>query len=854
MIDLKHTFWSIPVDDILKELGAAKDGLSGQKAKENFDAFGPNSIKPMKSNSIFSLLISQFKSPIIIILFFAIGLSFFLKDTVDAIIILTIVLISGLLGFWQERGANDAVAKLLEVVKIKATVLRDKKQVLIPVEELVPGDVVVLKAGAVVPADCVLLESDSLNIDEAALTGETYPVEKQAGVVPLDTPLNARRNALWMGTHVISGTATALIISTGKDTEFGKISERLKLKPPETEFERGVRRFGYFLMEVTLLLVFVIFVINMFLKRPPLDSFLFSLALAVGLTPQLLPAIISINLAHGAKMMAKGKVIVKRLASIENFGSMDVLCSDKTGTLTDGTVKLQAAMGVNGEQNDKVFLYAYLNASFESGFINPIDEAIRLDRTIDISGYTKLDERPYDFIRKRLSILLSEPVADVNAPEGAAQPQSHIMVTKGALSNVLSVCTHAEIEDRKIVDISEVSDRIEKEFVACSGKGLRTLGVAYKRISDISTISEAKEEGMTFLGFITLFDPLKENIGKTIGELKSMGVALKIITGDNKLIAANIVSQLGIADAKILTGPEIHNISDRALINQVVDAVVFAEVEPNEKERIIIALKKAGFVVGYMGDGINDAAALHAADVSISVDSAVDVAKEAADIVLLEKDLGVLINGVKAGRITFANTLKYVFMATSANFGNMFSMAGASLFLPFLPLLPKQILLTNLLTDFPEMTIAADSVDPEMIMQPRKWNISFIRKFMLTFGLISSLFDYATFGVLMLIFNSSDVQFRTGWFIESVISASIIVLVIRTRKPFYKSRPGKALMIATACVAAAAVLIPYTPLAGLLGFAPISPLILLAIAGIAVIYVLITEIAKKFFYKIVRQN
>jgi Mg2+-importing ATPase len=553
-------------------------------------------------------------------------------------------------------------------------------------------------------------------------------------------------------------------------------------------------------------------------------------------------------------MMAKGKVIVKRLASIENFGSMDVLCSDKTGTLTDGTVKLQAAMGVNGEQNDKVFLYAYLNASFESGFINPIDEAIRLDRTIDISGYTKLDERPYDFIRKRLSILLSEPVADVNAPEGAAQPQSHIMVTKGALSNVLSVCTHAEIEDRKIVDISEVSDRIEKEFVACSGKGLRTLGVAYKRISDISTISEAKEEGMTFLGFITLFDPLKENIGKTIGELKSMGVALKIITGDNKLIAANIVSQLGIADAKILTGPEIHNISDRALINQVVDAVVFAEVEPNEKERIIIALKKAGFVVGYMGDGINDAAALHAADVSISVDSAVDVAKEAADIVLLEKDLGVLINGVKAGRITFANTLKYVFMATSANFGNMFSMAGASLFLPFLPLLPKQILLTNLLTDFPEMTIAADSVDPEMIMQPRKWNISFIRKFMLTFGLISSLFDYATFGVLMLIFNSSDVQFRTGWFIESVISASIIVLVIRTRKPFYKSRPGKALMIATACVAAAAVLIPYTPLAGLLGFAPISPLILLAIAGIAVIYVLITEIAKKFFYKIVRQN
>jgi len=848
MTDLKHTFWSIPVEDVCTELGAAKDGLSGQKAKDKLSEFGPNSIKPLKSNSTLQLLIAQFKSPIIIILFFAIGLSFFLKDTVDAIIILTIVLISGLLGFWQEHGANDAVSKLLEVVKIKSVVLRDGKPVTVPVEDLVPGDVVLLKAGAVVPADCLLLESDSLNVDEATLTGETYPVEKQVGVIALDAALNARKNALWMGTHVISGTASAIIISTGKDTEFGKISERLKLKPMETEFERGVRRFGYFLMEVTFILVFVIFAINMLLKRPALDSFLFSLALAVGLTPQLLPAIISINLAHGAKMMAKGKVIVKRLASIENFGSMDVLCSDKTGTLTDGTVRLQSAIGVSGKESDKVFLYAYLNASFESGFINPIDEAIRTFKTIDIKDYVKLDEHPYDFIRKRLSIMLSEPMTD------SETKQTHVMITKGALTNVLAVCTQAEMEEGKIVDIKEVSASIEKEFEDYSGKGLRTLGVAYKRISEKSTIEDEREEGMVFLGFLTLFDPLKENIVKTVNDLKALGVQLKIITGDNKLIAANIVAQMGMQDARILTGPEIHKISDRALVNQVGGVSVFAEVEPNEKERIIIALKKAGFVVGYMGDGINDASALHAADVGISVDSAVDVAKEAADIVLLEKDLGVLINGVKAGRITFANTLKYVFMATSANFGNMFSMAGASLFLPFLPLLPKQILLTNLLTDFPEMAIASDTVDQDMIMQPRKWNIAFIRKFMLTFGLISSLFDYATFGVLLLVFHSSDVQFRTGWFIESVISASIIVLVIRTRKPFYKSVPGRYLMIATACVAVTAMTIPYTPLAGLLGFAPISPLILLAIGGIAVTYIVITEIAKKFFYKIVRQN
>jgi len=599
-------------------------------------------------------------------------------------------------------------------------------------------------------------------------------------------------------------------------------------------------------MEVTLLLVLVIFAINVFLKRPVLDSFLFSLALAVGLTPQLLPAIISINLAHGAKEMAKGKVIVKRLASIENFGSMDVLCSDKTGTLTDGTVKLQSTIDVNGKQSDKVFLYAYLNASFESGFINPIDEAIRTYKTIDVKCYVKLDEHPYDFIRKRLSIMLTKPV------NNAGDQKTHIMITKGALTNILGICSKAEMEDGKVVDIKEVSESIEKQYEDYSGKGYRTLGVAYKNIETKSSIEDELEANMIFLGFITLFDPLKENIVKTVEELRILGISLKIITGDNKLIAGNIVSQMGLKDVKILTGPEIHNLSDGALLKKVGDISVFAEVEPNEKERIIIALKKAGYVVGYMGDGINDASALHAADVSISVDSAVDVAKEAADIVLLEKNLDVIVNGVKAGRITFANTLKYVFMATSANFGNMFSMAGASLFLPFLPLLPKQILLTNLLTDFPEMAIATDSVDAEMIMKPRKWDISFIRKFMLTFGLISSIFDYITFGVLIYIVHATDVQFRTGWFIESVVSASLIVLVIRSRQPFFKSVPGKYLSIATICVAIVTVIIPYTPLSGLLGFTSIPIWILLVIAIIVAFYILIAEVAKSWFYKIVK--
>lgn len=846
MADLKQNFWSIPQGHIFKSLEASKDGLTSSEAKKRLLIYGSNSIKPQKSDSTIKLLLSQYKSPINIILFFAIGLSFFLHDTIDAIIILTIVLISGLLSFWQEYGANDAVAKLLEVVKIKTNVLRDGKPLDIGVEDIVPGDVVILKAGAVIPADSLILESDSLNIDEATLTGETYPVEKQAGVLPAETPLNERRNSLWMGTHVISGTAKALIISTGKDTEFGKISERLKLRPLETEFERGIRGFGYFLMEVTLILVIAIFAINVLLKRPILDSFLFSLALAVGLTPQLLPAIISINLAHGAKMMAKEKVIVKRLASIENFGSMNVLCSDKTGTLTDGTVRLQSTIGVNGKQSEKVFLYAYLNAAFESGFINPIDEAIRMYKTIDVKGYTKLDEHPYDFIRKRLSIMLTEPIKD------PGNQKRHIMITKGALTNVLGICTKAEIEDGKIVDIKEVSESIKKQYEDFSGKGYRTLGVAYKNIETESTIEDELEMDMIFLGFITLFDPLKENIGKTIEELRTLGISLKIVTGDNKLIAGNIVNQMGLKDIKILTGPEIHNMSDSALLKRVGDTSVFAEVEPNQKERIIIALKKAGYVVGYMGDGINDTSALHAADVSISVDSAVDVAKEAADIVLLEKNLGVLINGVKAGRITFTNTLKYVFMATSANFGNMFSMAGASLFLPFLPLLPKQILLTNLLTDFPEMTIATDSVDAEMLMNPRKWDISFIRKFMLTFGLISSIFDYITFGILLFMVHGTEVQFRTGWFIESVVSASLIVLVIRSRQPFFKSVPGKYLSTATICVTFAALIIPYTPLAGLLGFTPIPIWILLVITIIVAAYIFTAEVAKKWFYKIVK--
>jgi len=833
------SFWSVPAADMLRKLQVTVIGITGKEARKRLISYGPNRLKPQKRSDTFTLLIAQFKSPIILILLAATGLSLFLHNIADASIILTIVVLSGLLGFWQEHGASNAVAKLLALVQIKATVLRDGKPQEIFIEDIVPGDMAILNAGDIVPGDCLILESKDLFVDEAMLTGETFPVEKAVSVLPPDTPLSQRTNTVWMGTHIVSGNAKVLIISTGKDTEFGKVSERLKIKAPETEFERGIRRFGYFLGEVTLVLVVIIFAINVYLQRPVLEAFLFSLALAVGLTPQLLPAIISINLAHGAKKMAEKKVIVKRLASIENFGSMNIICSDKTGTLTEGTVKVESAVDVSGNASEQVFLYAYLNAFYETGFTNPIDDAILNFKKIDLKEFKKHDEIPYDFIRKRLSI-------------SVIHGHDQLMVTKGALSNILEVCSSVENKDGKVVQIASMQNQIQEHFLSFSNDGFRTLGIAYKRLTSGLPIKKEDEKDMTFFGFLTLFDPPKANIAETIADLKKLGVSLKIITGDNHLVAASLSKKMALSNNKILTGPQLHQMSDAALLRQVGSVDVFAEIEPNQKERIIIAMRKAGNVVGYMGDGINDASALHAADVGISVDTAADVAKDAADIVLLEKDLGVLIQGVREGRTTFANTLKYVFMATSANFGNMFSMAGLSLFIPFLPLLPKQILLTNLLTDFPEMTIATDNVDDEMINYPRRWDIRAIRKFMITFGLVSSVFDYLTFGLLLLVLHAKEGEFRTGWFLESVISASVIVLVIRSRKPFFRSQPGKYLLIATLSIAVITLILPFTPLGTVFGFSPLSLSTLILIMVIVVFYIFTAEFVKTIFYKKVK--
>ncbi|XZO04413.1 MAG: magnesium-translocating P-type ATPase [Microcoleus sp.] len=834
----QSTFWSLSTDTVLQQTHSTAAGLSHADAQQRLSQYGANSLKKIHKSSAFMMLLNQFKSPIILILILAAVLSIFLKDAADAIIIIAIVLISGLLGFWQERGASNAVEKLLALVQVKATVLRDGQSQEIPNEEVVPGDIVVLGAGKTIPGDCLVLESKDLSVNEAALTGETYPVDKQNGVLPAATGLNQRTNSLYMGTNVISGTAKAVVVHTGKETEFGKVSQRLKLRPPETEFEHGLSKFGYFLMEVTLVLVALIFAANVYLHRPVLESFMFSLALAVGLTPQLLPAIVSVNLARGAATMAKKRVIVKHLPAIENFGSMNVFCTDKTGTLTEGEVKIHSAVDVEGKDSDRVLLYAYLNAISESGYVNPIDKAIREYKTFDISGYQKLDEVAYDFNRKRLSILFKKD-------------STHLIVTKGALKNILDVCSTVETAEGKTIDIADGRQKLHQQAEDLGSKGFRALGVAYRDF-ERDSFSKDDETNMTFMGYLALFDPPKAGIADTIKELELLGITPKMITGDSKAVAMSIIQQIGLPEPKAMTGSELEKLSDEALMHRVQDTNVFAEVEPNQKERIIIALKKAGNVVGYLGDGINDASALHAADVGISVESAVDVAKEAADIVLMEKDLNVLIEGVKEGRVTFANTLKYVFMATSANFGNMFSMAGISLFLPFLPLLPSQILLTNLLTDFPELTIATDRVDKELVSKPRRMDIKFIRNFMIVFGLLSSIFDYLTFGALLLLLHAQPQQFRTGWFLESVISASLVVLVVRTRKSIFDSKPGKYLLMATLATVGVTIFMPWTPLGTLFGFQPLPLSFVLVLGAIVLFYVTAAENVKRVFYSRVK--
>ncbi len=833
-------YWSRPAADLLAELRSAPEGLSTADAQARLRQAGPNALKPRRRDSALRAFLTQFANPLILILIFAAVVSAIAGEWTDAVIVVVILVASAILTFSQEYAANNAVEKLRAQVTIKATALRDGKPRIIPAEEVVPGDIVLLSAGSLIPADGVVLEARDFFVNQAVLTGETFPAEKKPGRADARAGLPERTNAVFMGTSARSGTARALIVQTGAGTAFGRIAERLTLRPPETEFERGIRRFGYLLTQIMTALVLVVFAINVISHKPPIDSLLFAIALAVGIAPELLPAIISINLSKGAQNMARRGVIVRRLNAIENLGSMDTLCTDKTGTLTEGVVRIDGSLDAQGNPSDEVLRWAYLNAAFQTGLANPLDEAILAQPHPDTTGMDKLEEIPYDFIRKRLSVVVdSDPGTDVKP----------LLITKGALETVLAICTRVRAGGAVVPLDRERHGTIDKLYAGWSAQGYRVLGIAVRDVPRQAAYSVDSDEcDMIFAGFLLFFDPPKADARETLASLAQLGVRVKIITGDNRLVARHVAETVGLPVDSILPAGEMEELRDEALWNVAERISIFAEVDPNQKERIILALRKMGHVVGYMGDGINDAPALHAADIGISVDQAVDVAKEAADFVLLRRDLGVLRAGIEEGRCTFANTLKYIFTTTSANFGNMFSMAGASLFLPFLPMLAKQILLNNFLSDIPAIGLAGDNVDRELTALPHRWNIRFIRDFMVLFGLVSSLFDYATFGLLLLVVRATEQQFQTGWFIESLLTELVIALVVRTRRPFFRSRPGTLLWTSTLAVSLIAIALPYLPFTGFLGFTPLPLWVTAALIAFTALYVLATEIAKKFFY------
>ena len=835
-----EAYWSLGTDQLLFTLKTSNKGLSQAEAEGRLKQYGLNALEEQHKVNAFGLFLNQFKSPLVLILIGAAIISILVGEWTDASIVLAVVLGSTILGFAQEYNASNAVEKLRSQVKINSNVLRDGQMRVLPSEQIAPGDIVQLSAGSMIPADGILLDATDLFVNQAVLTGETFPAEKKAGAVPAKASLAERTNCVFMGTSATSGTAQLLIVQTGKATVFGQIAERLSLRQPETEFERGVRRFGYLLTWVMLVMVIIVLSINIFLAKPPIDSLLFALALAVGLTPELLPAIISITLAQGAQKMAKRGVIVRRLNSIENFGSMDVLCTDKTGTLTEGVVRLDGAFDVVGQPSQSVLRYAYLNSHYQTGLANPLDEAINASAEkagLQVGTDKKVNEIPYDFIRKRLSVITSDAAG------------KDTLITKGALEQILSICINVQSDNNaRPLDDAARAD-IEQRYSDWSGKGFRVLGVATKQIDNqSSSYSRSDEKDLTFAGFLLFFDPPKTGVQEVIADLAKRGVQLKIITGDNQKVARHVAETVGLTLSGVLTGSQLNGMRDEALWHSAEQTTLFAEVDPNQKERIIHALQKTKHVVGYMGDGINDAPALYAADVGISVDTAVDVAKEAADFVLLKQDLGILKDGIDEGRKTFANTLKYILTTISANFGNMFSMAGASLLLSFLPMLASQVLLENFLSDIPLTTIAGDNVDPEWVEKPVRWNNNFIRDYMILFGVVSSVFDFLTFGVLLLLFHASPVEFRTGWFIESLLTELVIALVVRTRHLFFRSRPGKLLLVSTLIFIVITLVIPYLPFNSLFGFIPLPAPLMLAVIGLTALYVIVTEIAKNYFY------
>ncbi|MEM3616308.1 MAG: magnesium-translocating P-type ATPase [Candidatus Bathyarchaeia archaeon] len=830
---------TLPVEEIFSRLKSSMDGLSSEEVKRRLEVFGYNELARRKKRATVINFLSHFKSPLIIILLIAGMISGFFGEVANTAIIFVIVTFSVVLDFYQESKAEMAAEMLKQRVATTATVLRDGIKSEVRLAEIVPGDIIYLSAGDIVPADARVISAKDLFVNQSALTGESFPVEKAS--LPLksyDPSITEWSNYLFMGTSVVSGTATAVVVKTGSHTEYGKIAKRLVEREPETEFQRGIRSFGYMIMQVTFLLVIFVFFINALYMRSVLDSLLFAVALAVGLTPELLPMIISVNLSKGAVLMAKKGIIVKRLAAIQNFGSMDVLCTDKTGTLTENRITLVLHVDLYGNESDKVLLCSYLNSYHQTGLKSPLDEAILRFKDVDVKDYRKVDEVPFDFVRKRLSIVVE-------------YQNQRFMITKGAPEEVAKVCSFYEVGE-VIADITdEVRRNIEEKYVELSAEGYRILAVAYKRLREDKPVYTAGDETeMVFLGFIAFLDPPKETAREALQLLKNASIELKILTGDNELVTRKVCEHLGFDIKGVVTGSEIAQMHDDALARVVEEANVFCRVTPAQKDRIINALKNNGHVVGFLGDGINDAPSLKTADVGVSVENAVDIAKESADIILLQNDLTVLHDGVLEGRKTFGNTMKYIMMGVSSNFGNMFSVAGASLFLPFLPMLPTQILLNNLLYDFSQSTIPTDEVDQEYVEKPKRWDMQFIRRFMVCLGPVSSLFDFLTFFIMLFIFSASEPLFQTAWFIESLISQTLVIFAVRTKKsPFWKSKPSRLLLLSSIAIIAFALILPYTPLGAIFRFVKPPAAFFAALAAILGAYVALAEIIKSWFYR-----
>ncbi|HXZ52587.1 MAG TPA: magnesium-translocating P-type ATPase [Burkholderiales bacterium] len=832
MAEIEH-YWQLPAAELLARLGSGPQGLSDAEAAARLARHGPNVLREERALSALRVLAAQFRSPLVLILVFAAVVSLALRDWLEASIILAIVLGSAALGAWQEYRASAAVQRLRARVALTTICLRGGAACPVPAAMLVPGDVVLLAAGSLIPGDGVLLEAKDFFVNQALLTGESLPVEKQPGESAAGASLVERGSCVFMGTSVRSGTARALVVRTGRATEIGAIAESLERRVPETDFERGLRQFGYLLTRVAAAMVVAVFAVHVFFHRPTLESLLFAIALAVGISPELLPAILSVTLARGARAMARRGVIVRRLNAIENLGSMDVLCTDKTGTLTEGVVRLERACDSSGAARPEVLRDAFLNAFYQTGLPNPLDEAIVAAARaagLDAGAAKKLDEIPYDFVRKRLSVVVEDP-ASGGAPR---------LITKGAVEQVLEVCAGLSAQERAA---------IEARFRGWSAQGYRVIAVAVRDMARKDAYRREDETDLRLAGFLLCLDPPQAQAPRVLADFARLGVEVKIITGDNRHIAAHVADAVGLKGAALITGGELDAMHDEALWNSAGQTHVFAEVDPNQKERIISALRRTGRVVGYLGDGINDAPALHAADVGISVDRAADVAKESADIVLLKHNLRVLHDGVLQGRRTFANTIKYIFVTTSSNFGNMLSMAAASLFLPFLPLLAKQILLNNFLADLPSLFIAGDRVDPAWLRKPYRWSIASIRRFMLVFGLLSTVFDFITFAVLLRVAERDPDLFRTGWFVESLLTQIAVLLVIRTTVPFWRSPPAAALAWTALGTALVALALPYLPHAVVFDFEPLPAKLLGAVLAITAAYVLATELAKRRFYR-----